>query len=350
MQAATAPADPRWTSLLARDQAADGSFVYAVRTTGVFCRPSCPSRRPNPANVRFFPSVVEARQAGFRACKRCRPDQNMASHPHAARIEAACRAIETADDMPRLKALAEAAGLSPFHFHRVFRRATGLTPRGYAAAHRARRVQAGLSQAASVTEAMYEAGFNASSRFYAAAHGMLGMTPTAYRRGGAGTQIRFAIGDTTLGAILVAATARGVCAILLGNDPDALLRDLQDRFPRAELVGGDPSFDSTVATVVAAVEAPGPVHGLKLDLQGTMFQQRVWQALAQIPPGTTATYRDIAEKIGAPRAARAVAAACAANKLAVAIPCHRVVRTDGALAGYRWGIDRKRALLAREAE
>ncbi len=349
MRAAIARPDPRWSSLLARDQAADGRFVYAVRTTGVFCRPSCPSRQPNPANVRFFPSGAEARQAGFRPCKRCRPEEQPTCHPHAARIEAACRAIESAEDMPCLAGLAEAAGLSPFHFHRVFRQATGLTPKAYAAAHRARRVQAVLARAASVTEAIYEAGFNASSRFYAASDSMLGMTPTAYRKGGAGMRIRFAIGACSLGAILVAATARGVCAILLGDDPEALLHELQDRFPRADLMGGDPEFDSTVATVVGAIETPGPVAGLKLDMQGTLFQQRVWQALAQIPAGTTATYTDIAARIGAPKSVRAVAAACAANTLAVAIPCHRVVRADGALAGYRWGIDRKRALLAREA-
>jgi AraC family transcriptional regulator of adaptative response/methylated-DNA-[protein]-cysteine methyltransferase len=260
-----------------------------------------------------------------------------------------CRMIETAERAPSLEQLARHAGWSPWHLHRVFKAVTGLTPKGYADAHRAQRVRRGLARGGSVTGAFFDAGFGSSSRFYEKADAVLGMTPTRYRAGGAGTQIRFAVGRCFLGEILVAASPRGVCAILLGDDPDALLRDLQDRFPRAELLGGDAQFEQTVARVVGFVEAPRTGLDLPLDVQGTVFQQRVWQALRRIPPGKTASYAEVARRIGAPRAVRAVAGACAANKLAVAIPCHRVVRSDGGLSGYRWGIARKRALLEREA-
>jgi AraC family transcriptional regulator of adaptative response/methylated-DNA-[protein]-cysteine methyltransferase len=260
-----------------------------------------------------------------------------------------CRLIETAERAPSLEQLARHAGWSPWHLHRVFKAVTGLTPKGYADAHRAQRVRHGLVRGGSVTGTILDAGFGSSSRFYEKADAVLGMTPTRYRAGGAGTQIRFAVGRCFLGEILVAASTRGVCAILLGDDPDALLRDLQDRFPRAELLGGDMQFEQTVARVVAHVEAPRTGLDLPLDVQGTAFQQRVWQALRRIAPGRTASYAEIARRIGAPQAVRAVAGACAANTLAVAIPCHRVVRSDGGLSGYRWGIARKRALLEREA-
>ena len=260
----------------------------------------------------------------------------------------ACRLIEAAETPPALADLAAAAGSSPSHFHRVFKQVTGVTPRAYAAARQAARAAEGLRQAATVTEAIYDAGYGAASRFYAAAPGRLGMTPTAYRRGGEGAAIRFAVGPCSLGHVLVAATDRGVCAILLGDEPDALLRDLQDRFPKAALTGGDRDFEALVAQVVGLVEAPGTAATLPLDIGGTAFQQRVWQALRAIPPGRTATYAEIAQAIGAPSAARAVALACGANRLAVAIPCHRVVRQDGSLSGYRWGVARKRTLLARE--
>jgi AraC family transcriptional regulator of adaptative response/methylated-DNA-[protein]-cysteine methyltransferase len=346
-EAVTPPplSDPRWPSVRARDRAADGSFVYAVITTGVFCRPSCGARRPNPENVRFFANAAQAEAAGFRACKRCQPTQQA---PHAACVEAACRTIEAAETPPSLAALASQARLSPFHFHRVFRQHTGLTPRAYAQAARSSRLQATLAGARTVTEAIYDAGFNAPSRFYAAAGTMLGMSPTAYRKGGAGLAINVATGTCSLGAILVAATSRGLCAILLGEDPTVLRQDLVRRFPHATISDGSPDFAATMDAAIALVEAPGTGIGLTLDVQGTAFQHRVWQALQTIPAGSTASYTQIATRIGAPKAARAVAAACAANPAAVAIPCHRVVGASGALSGYRWGLDRKRRLLARE--
>jgi AraC family transcriptional regulator of adaptative response/methylated-DNA-[protein]-cysteine methyltransferase len=341
--------DPRWAAVVARDPAADGTFFYSVRTTGVYCRPSCKSRRPNPKNVGFHRTAVEAEQAGFRPCRRCRPDRPAHAQPHAATIAAICREIEAADEPPGLAALAARAGLSPYHFHRVFKSMTGVTPRAYAAAHRTERVRRELARKdKTVTEAIYDAGFNSGGRFYEASAGVLGMTPTAYRAGGANTEIRFAVGECSLGSILVAQSDRGVCAILLGDDPDALVRELQDRFPRAALVGGDAMFEETVARVIAFVERPSQGLDLPLDVRGTAFQQRVWQALRQIPAGRTASYAEIAARIGARTSARAVAQACASNTLAVAIPCHRVVRTDGSLSGYRWGVERKRRLLERE--
>ena len=268
----------------------------------------------------------------------------------AVRIAAACRRIEGATEPPSLAELATQAGLSTFHFHRLFKAATGLTPKQYADAHRAGRVRDALSRAdAKVTDAIFDAGFNATGRFYEQAGAVLGMTPRQYRAGGVDARIAFAIAQTSLGALLVARSARGVCAISLGDDPDALLRELQDRFPRAELVGGDAGFERLLAQVVGLIAQPGIGHDLPLDVRGTAFQQRVWQALRRIPPGQTASYADIAARIGSPKAVRAVAQACAANTLAIAIPCHRVVRSDGALSGYRWGVARKRALLEREA-
>ena len=341
--------DPRWASVVARDGAADGRFLYSVRTTGVYCRPSCPSRLANSRNVRFHATPAEAEAAGFRACKRCKPDQPPLRERHSAQVAEACRMMETADEAPSLAVLADAAGLSPYHFHRVFKAATGLTPGDYAAAQRTRRVREKLDRSPTVTEAIYDAGFNSSGRFYAASDAMLGMTPTDYRAGGARAKIRFAVGECSLGSILVARSDKGVCAILLGDDPEALARDLQDRFPQANLIGGDAGFEELVARVVGLVEAPGLGLDLPLDVRGTAFQQRVWQALRDIPAGETASYAQIAARIGAPGAVRAVGAACGANALAVAIPCHRVVRSDGGLSGYRWGVERKRDLLAREA-
>lgn len=345
---AAAADDPRWADVVARNPAADGSFVYAVRTTGVYCRPSCGARRAKPENVTFYPTPGDAGQAGYRPCKRCMPDQPAAARGHALLVAELCRLIEQAERVPALAELAQHAGMSPHHLHRLFKAATGLTPREFAVAGRNRRVRQELAQSSSVTEAIYGAGYNASSRFYEGSDQLLGMTPTQFRAGGAGMEIRFAIGDCSLGSILVAASVRGVCAILLGDDPEELLRDLEKRFPTAELIGGDAGFEQLVARVVGFVEAPGLGLDLPLDLRGTAFQQRVWQALRQIPPGQTASYAQIAERIGSPKAVRGVASACAANPLAVVIPCHRVVRSDGGLAGYRWGIERKRALLARE--
>lgn len=342
-------ADPRWAAVLARDARADGEFYYSVKTTGVYCRPSCPSRRPLPGNVRFYETRAEAEQAGFRPCRRCRPDQPALSQRHAAAVTAACRLIEEAVDPPALEQLAAAAGLSPYYFHRLFKTVTGLTPAAYAAAHRAARLREGLAQESTVTTAIVNAGYGSSSRLYEQAGPLLGMTPGRYKHGGAETRIRFAVAESSLGALLVACSERGVCAIALGDDPDALVRELQDRFPLAELTGGDAEFECIVARVVALVESPAAGLDLPLDIRGTAFQQRVWQALRDIPAGSTASYAEIARRLGNPQSARAVAGACAANPLAVAVPCHRVVRNDGALSGYRWGVERKRALLDREA-
>lgn len=352
MQAAATASDPRWAAVAARDARFDGQFFYAVKTTGVFCRPSCAARLARPENVSFHDSVAEAERAGFRPCKRCKPDQPPRAEQQAALVAALCRFIEGAEQAPTLAQLAERAGLSAWHLHRLFKTVTGLTPRAYAAAHRARRVREALGRSGrnggSVTDAIYDAGYNSNGRFYEEADSVLGMTPSAFRAGGADTDIRFAIGQCALGAILVACSARGVCAIALGDDPDALARELQDRFAQARLVGDDPAFDTLVAQVVGFVEAPGRGLDLPLDVRGTAFQQRVWQALRAVPAGQTVSYADIAARIGAPTAQRAVAQACGANTLAVAIPCHRVVRHDGALSGYRWGVERKRVLLERE--
>lgn len=341
--------DPRWAFVQARDPAADKLFVYAVKTTGVYCRPSSPTRLPRPENVEFFDTPADAEAAGYRASKRA-SDQTSVAAQHAELVAKACRHIETAVELPKLEMLAGEAGLSLYHFHRIFKSVTGLTPKGYADARRGQKVRDHLRHGRSVTEAIYDAGFNSNSRFYEASGNVLGMTPTNYRAGGANTEIRFAIGECVLGAILVAQSDRGVCAILLGDDPNALVHDLQDTFPRANLIGGDRRFEQLVAQVVGFIEAPALGLDLPLDVRGTAFQQRVWQALREIPVGSTASYAEIAARIGAPKAVRAVAQACAANTLAVAIPCHRVVRSDGGLSGYRWGVERKRVLLERESK
>ncbi|PLC54592.1 bifunctional DNA-binding transcriptional regulator/O6-methylguanine-DNA methyltransferase Ada [Pollutimonas nitritireducens] len=345
----TVEQDPRWAAVQARDPAADGNFVYAVKTTGVYCHPSSSSRHPHPANVEFFSTPQAAAAAGYRPSRRASPDHTAMAARRAKLVADACRYIETAYNMPTLADLAARADMSPPHFHRVFKAETGLTPKGYADAHRAARLRSTLTQPGSITDAIYDAGFGSNSRFYEASDRMLGMRPKDYRAGGVNTQIRFAVGECSLGSILVAQSARGVCAILMGDDPDRLVRDLQDQFPRATLVGGDADFERLIAEVVGFVESPCVGLNLPLDVRGTAFQQRVWQALLEIPAGTTATYTEIASRIGMPTAVRAVASACGANRLAVAIPCHRVVRRDGSLSGYRWGVDRKRQLLEREA-
>ncbi|TPK71204.1 bifunctional DNA-binding transcriptional regulator/O6-methylguanine-DNA methyltransferase Ada [Mesorhizobium sp. B2-4-15] len=341
--------DPRWARVVARDKSADGDFWYSVATTGVYCRPSCPSRRANPRNVQLHDTLAQAKATGFRPCRRCNPDGPSIDAGNAAMIAKACRMIEDSEEEPSLDQLAVAAGRSPGYFHRVFRAITGLTPKDYAAAHRAARVRQSLEDGVSVTTAIYDAGFNSSGRFYEKSTGMLGMTPTRYRAGGANEDIRFAVGESSLGAILVASSQKGVAAILLGDDPDALVRDLQNRFPKARLIGGDRDYEALVARVVGFVEAPRLGLHLPLDVRGTAFQQRVWRALRDIPVGGTVSYAEMAQRIGAPKATRAIAAACAANAHAIAIPCHRVIRKDGALSGYAWGAERKRALLEREA-
>lgn len=349
-RAAAVISDPRWAAVVARDFSFDGKFYYSVKTTGVYCRPSCGARTAKPENVQFHLTAADAERAGFRSCKRCKPDEPSQPEQHAAIVMKLCRFIEEAAYIPSLQELAVHAGISSYHLHRLFKAITSLTPRGYAIAHRAKRVRAELKRANTVTEAIYAAGYNSNGRFYENSNQVLGMTPDSFRKGGNNTEIRFAVGQCSLGAILVAASELGVCSILMGDDPAVLVRDLQDAFPRATLVGGDAGFEQLVSKVVGFVEMPGLGLDLPLDVRGTVFQQRVWQVLREIPAGETASYADIARRIGSPQAVRAVAGACAANKLAVAIPCHRVVRTDGSLSGYRWGVERKRALLAREAE
>ena len=341
--------DPRWARIVARDKTADGCFWYSVATTGIYCRPSCPSRTANRRNVQLHDTLAAAKATGFRPCKRCNPDGISIEGENAAIIAQACRLIEESEEEPSLNDLAEAVGRSPSYFHRMFKAITGLTPKDYAVAHRAAKVRQGLDSGNSVTEAMYDAGFNSSGRFYEKSTGLLGMTPTQYRAGGANEEIRFAVGETSLGAILVASSKKGVASILLGTDPDTLVRNLQDRFPKARLIGADGDYEALVATVVGFVEAPNLGLDLPLDVRGTAFQQRVWQALQEIPVGQTVSYAEVARRIGSPKAVRAVAGACAANNLAVAIPCHRVVRNDGSLSGYAWGVERKRVLLDREA-
>ncbi|AKP33782.1 6-O-methylguanine DNA methyltransferase [Yersinia aleksiciae] len=340
--------DPRWVAVMTRDKAADGQFVYAVKTTGIYCRPSCPSRRAKAEHIEFFADNHAAEQAGYRPCKRCQPTQLPLALQHAEKISQACRLIEQAETPLKLDELAAELNLSAFHFHRLFKTMTGLTPKAYANATRSARVRDQLAGEGSVTDAIFDAGYNANGRFYAQSNQLLGMTPTRYRNGGRDVTLRFAVGESALGAILMAKSELGICAILLGDSPAPLVQQLQDKFPQAELIGGDAEFEQWFAQVVGLVEAPKFGLDLPLDIQGTAFQQRVWQALRQIPVGETASYADIAAKIGSPKAVRAVAGACAANMLAVAIPCHRVIRQDGALSGYRWGIERKKQLLEKE--
>lgn len=337
--------DPRWARIVARDKTADGHFWYSVSTTGVYCRPSCPSRIANPRNVHIHDSLESARATGLRPCKRCKPDGASIEAENAALVAKACRLIDESAEEPSLQELADAAGRSAGYFHRVFKAVTGLTPKDYAAAQRAKKVRRGLRSGHTVTDAIYDAGFNSSGRFYEKSTDILGMTPSQYRAGGVNEDIRFAVGQTSLGAILIASSRKGVAAILLGDDPDELVRNLQDRFPQARLIGANRDYEALVAQIVGLVETPEIGRNLPLDVRGTAFQRRVWRALQEIPAGETVSYAEIARRIGSPKAVRAVAGACAANKLAVAIPCHRVVRLDGSLSGYAWGIERKRALL-----
>jgi AraC family transcriptional regulator, regulatory protein of adaptative response / methylated-DNA-[protein]-cysteine methyltransferase len=339
--------DERWDALIRRDPSADGTFVYGVTTTGVYCRPGCRSRRPNRRNVVFFDSTAAARRAGFRACRRCRPDQ-AAGSGHLAQILAACRQLDEGRGSSSLDALAAAAGLSRFHFLRVFKTVVGLTPKQYAEARRQGRFRRRLRSSATITDAIYEAGFNSSSRAYEGVSKTLGMTPRQYRHGGAGLRIRYAVTATYLGWMVIAATDRGICMIAFSDSREAAADALQHTFPHAEVSESPSSFAEWVERLVAFVEHPSADLRLPLDIQGTSFQQRVWRALQQIPPGRTATYAQVARRIGRPRAVRAVGRACATNNLAVVIPCHRVVGSDGKLTGYRWGVQRKRAMLDRE--
>src|SRR6201981_1842921 len=338
----------RWQALVDKDERADGQFWFSVKTTGVYCRPSCPARLPDRENVAFHLSPKDAERAGFCACKRCDPKGPGLAGQHAEAVAIACRMIKEADEFSSLNQLAEAVKMSPGYFHRLFKTATGLTPKDYANAHRADRMKKALPKWGTVTEAIYEAGFNSNGRFYAGSSKILGMKPTEYREGGTGSTIRFAIAESSLGSMLVASSEKGVCAILMDDDSEKLLRDLQDQFPKARLIGGDEEYEKLVAKVIGFVEAPKIGFDLPLDIRGTAFQQRVWKELQRIPPGKTVSYSEVAKRIGLPKSVRAVAQACGANSLAVAVPCHRVVRKNGDLSGYRWGVDRKQALLIRE--
>jgi len=337
-----------WAALASRNTGADGAFVYAVRTTGIYCRPGCGSRPPRRDNVAFYETPAAAEAAGFRPCKRCRPNEGSVAERHVAAIGRACALIRARDALPSLAELADAAGISRFHFHRVFKEITGTTPREWGKAHRLGRFAARLDAGEPVAEAVYGAGFGASSRAYEAAPNGLGMTPGARRHGGRGETIRFTTVETGLGWALVAATGRGICMTALGDERAALEAELRRRFPAALIWPADAALTAWAARIVEFITRPGTQPDLPLDIRGTAFQALVWRALQKIPPGRTATYGEIAAALGRPSAVRAVAQACASNKLAVLVPCHRVVRGDGELAGYRWGIERKRALIARE--
>lgn len=339
----------RWEALVQRDRQARGAYVYGVVTTGIYCRPGCSSRQPNRDNVRFFDTPADAEKAGFRPCKRCQPQAPAGRQAHAETIVEVCRLIDEAEEPPTLAELAGAVGLSPSHLHRLFKQQVGVTPKQYAMEKRLSRVRAGLETDATVAEAVYGAGFASSSRFYQDVGGKLGMKPSEYRNGAQGLHIHFATARSNLGWALVATTARGICAIDLADSPQALEARLHARFPKAEAIQRDPGLGAVVSQVLALLESPQDGLDLPLDVQGTAFQRRVWLALRDIPPGATASYGEIAARIGQPGAARAVARACAANPIAVAIPCHRVVRSDGSLGGYRWGSERKRKLLDQEA-
>jgi AraC family transcriptional regulator of adaptative response/methylated-DNA-[protein]-cysteine methyltransferase len=342
--------DECWAALEKRDGAAAGQFFYGVRTTGVYCRPGCTSRLPLRRNTAFYETAAEAEAAGLRPCKRCRPNEESPAARHLAAIEKACAFLRQSETTPSLAALADAAGISRYHFHRVFKQVTGATPRDYARTHRLANFAQKLDAGEKVTEAIYGAGFGSSSRAYEAAPGALGMTPGARRKGGEGETIRFATVATPLGWALVAATEKGVVMTALGDDRERLAAMLRQRFPAAEFAAEDRTLKDWAERIVRFITAPQHTLDLPLDIRGTAFQARVWRALQKIPLGQTATYSEIARQLGQPTAVRAVARACATNNLALLVPCHRVVREDGDLAGYRWGVERKRELLARERD
>lgn len=340
--------DARWQAVLSRDAGAARAFCYAVRTTGIFCMPGCASRLPNLENVEFFDNAAQATAAGYRPCKRCRPDDPAHRDMASRRVIEACRAMEQADAPIPLDKLAATAGLSPSHFQRLFKQRVGISPKVYAQAVRDDRIRKALSQGQSVTRAIFDAGFGSASRFYERSNQTLGMDAGIFRKGGQGLTIRYACAESFLGPILAGFTDQGVCAIEFGDSTESLARGLRDRFPHADIREGSPELHALVKEVADFIKSPDAGLDLPLDVQGTAFQVRVWQELQNIPCGGTRTYSDIAESLGNPRAVRAVAAACAANPLAVAVPCHRVIRKTGQLAGYRWGLDKKKALLENE--
>jgi AraC family transcriptional regulator, regulatory protein of adaptative response / methylated-DNA-[protein]-cysteine methyltransferase len=339
----------RWEAIVHRSSSADGTFLYGVKTTGIYCRPTCSSRQPNQANVVFFDNYTEAEAAGFRACKRCSPRSISPQQQQTETIAEVCKQITESEKPLSLATMAQIAGLSSHHFHRVFKEIVGVTPKQYASNQRANRVRQQLQENNTVTQAIYEAGFETSSSFYDKSTTLLGMTPTEYQQGAKGLEIQFAVKQIWLGWVVVAMTTKGICAIGLGDTAEVVTAQLQQQFPHAQLQESDPEFADWIDRVINFIETPQLGLDLPLDIQGTAFQQRVWQALQQIPVGTTASYSDIAAQIGNPKAVRAVARACATNQIAVAIPCHRVIGSDGSLKGYRWGSDRKRTLLDREA-
>ncbi|QNQ07827.1 bifunctional DNA-binding transcriptional regulator/O6-methylguanine-DNA methyltransferase Ada [Sphingomonas alpina] len=341
METETINPDTAWTAFSARDRSFDGRFVVAVTSTGIYCKPSCPARHPKRENVRFYRDPADARAGGFRACLRCKPDEVGRDRIAVARAVAL---IEAAEDIVALDDLAAQVGYAPHHFHRLFKRATGVTPAAYARGLRAQRAARALTEEATVTEAIYEAGYSAPSRFYEGGAKRLGMTPSAWKRGGAGVTIRWTIADTSLGAMLVAATDKGLCRVSFDEGEEAL----RERFPNAEIVPGGAALADLAARVVASVESPDRDQDLPLDVQGTAFQEAVWQALRQIPIGETRTYTELATIAGNPRAVRAAGTACGANQVAVVIPCHRAQRADGSMGGYAYGVDRKIVLRNRE--
>jgi len=340
--------DRYWEALVERDARFDGHFYYAVKSTGVYCRPGCKSRQPRRENVLFFETTQAAEQAGYRPCKRCSPAGKDPDQEHHEAVIEACAIIDQADQPPALQELAQAVDLSPYYFQRLFKRIVGISPRQYFEEKRAGRMRANLQSGHSITEVVYDSGYGSNSRFYSQAADILGMAPSLYRKGGAGLRLRYSILKTHLGWVLVASSERGICAIDFGDSPATLEEALVRRFPAAKITKDDADFTAWIEKVAAFLESPRAGLDLPLDIQGTAFQRRVWQALKSIPFGSTASYAEIAQKIGKPKAVRAVAQACAANKIAVAIPCHRVIRSDGDLGGYRWGIERKRKILELE--
>ena len=342
--------DQRWNDLLRRNAAKDGKFVYSVEGTGIYCQPSCGGRLPAPETVSFFDSAADAEKAGLRPCQRCRPDLPPRSERHAVMVAELCKYMEESEDSPSLQSLADMAGISMYHLHRIFKSITGVTPKAYADEVRTRKMRRNLNRKTTITAAIYNSGYGSSSRFYEQSGRRLGMTPRDFRRGGSDVSIVFSVTECWLGFVLVAASQKGICAITMGEAREPLVKELYSMFPEAESIAGDGDFDRLVARIVSFIEQPGEGLDLPLDVQGTAFQHRVWKALLAVPSGTTVSYAELAKRIGSPKAVRAVAQACDANKIAVAIPCHRVIRSDGELSSYRWEAKRKRALIEKEKE
>lgn len=341
-------AKARWLAVTCRDPQGDDQFVYAVKTTGIYCLPSCPSRTASRQNVVFFNTADLAVAAGYRACKRCKPDRPSQQQDRNALVLQACQAIENSTTSLSLEQLAQQAQISRYHFHRIFKSVTGLTPKAFQQAVQAKRIATSLQSAPSITDAIYDAGFNSAGRFYDSAHTLLGMQPARFREGGRGECIRYEIVSCALGWVIVAATRKGVCAIEFGDEAQTLSVHIRERFHQAQFEEADAEFKRWVAQVIRYLDQPQGVLSLPLDIRGTVFQRRVWQAMQAIPAGQTASYSEVAEQIGQPKAFRAVAHACASNTIAVAIPCHRVIRANGNLSQYRWGPERKAELLKRE--